>query len=315
MGRASLGLFVVLITIGGHQMDEMIKQVASTFVFPAVIAFVMFGLGLSLKKQDLIAVARRPAPFFAGLGGQLIFLPLVAFAAATVLPVPMAIVLGLILVALCPGGSTSNAIIFSIGGNVALSVALTIASSLITLFSIPVLLSFAVDYFGVEAGAISVPAAYIFKSLLMMTAIPVAIGMIIGVKMPAFAEKMIPPLKRLSLILILMIIALSMYNAREFVTEEIGTIILSAGALSTAVVLGGYFLSRFLVQDTGNRLTIAVEIGVQNTPIAIFLGSSVLGMPELSIVAIAYGVFNYGLIALLIKASGRNGPKAVSQRA
>ncbi|MEX0298980.1 MAG: bile acid:sodium symporter family protein [Kordiimonas sp.] len=296
-------------------MDEMIKQVASTYVFPAVIAFVMFGLGLSLKKQDLVAVAKKPTPFIVGLGGQLIFLPLVAFAAAIVLPVPMAIILGLILISLCPGGSTSNAIIFSIGGNVALSVALTIASSLITLFSIPLLLAFAVDYFSVEAGAIAVPAAKIFKSLLLMTAIPVALGMIVGVKMPQFAEKAIPPLKKLSLILILMIIALSVYNAREFITEEIGTIILSAGSLSLAVVLGGYFLSRLFVADLGNRLTIAVEIGVQNTPIAIFLGSSVLNMPELSIVAIAYGVFNYGLIAVLIKASGRNNSGAAVQQA
>ncbi len=287
-------------------MDDFIKEAASTFVFPAVIAFVMFGLGLSLKREDLAAVAQKPVPFIVGLGGQLIFLPLVAFVAAMILPVPLAIILGLILVALCPGGSTSNAIIFSIGGNVALSVSLTIASSLITLFSIPLLLAFAIDYFGVEAGAISVPAAYIFKSLLMMTALPVAVGMIIGVKMPSFAEKAIPPLKKLSLVLILMIIALSMYNAREFITEEIGTIILSAGFLSVSVVLGGYFLSRIFVQDLHNRLTIAVEIGVQNTPIAIFLGSSVLGMPELSIIAIAYGVFNYGLIALLIRFSSRD---------
>jgi len=289
-------------------MDELIKQLASTFVFPAVIAFVMFGLGLSLKKQDIVAVAQKPIPFFIGLGGQLLFLPLVACIAVLLLPVPMAILLGLILVSLCPGGSTSNAIIFSIGGNVALSVMLTITSSLITLFSIPVLLVFAIDYFNVEAGTIAVPAAYIFKSLLMMTALPVAVGMVVGVKMPKLAEKAIPPLKKLSLILILMIIALSMYNAREFVTEEIGTIILSASLLSVSVVLGGYILSRLFVPDIDNRLTIAVEIGVQNTPIAIFLGSSVLGMPELSIVAIAYGVFNYGLIALLIKFAGRQKP-------
>ncbi len=295
-------------------MDEMIKQVASTFVFPAVIAFVMFGLGLSLKKEDLIAIAKKPVSFIVGLGGQLIFLPAVAFAAALILPVPMAIIIGLILISLCPGGSTSNAIIFSIGGNVALSVSLTIASSLITLFSIPFLLAFAIDYFSVDAGAIAVPAAKIFKSLLLMTAIPVALGMIVGVKIPQFAEKAIPPLKKLSLILILMIIALSVYNAREFITEEIGTIILSAGSLSLAVVLGGYFLSRLFVPDLGNRLTIAVEIGVQNTPIAIFLGSSVLNMPELSIVAIAYGVFNYGLIALLIKASGRGDSEPAVQQ-
>lgn len=295
-------------------MDELVKQLASTFVFPAVIAFVMFGLGLSLKKQDIVAVAQKPMPFFIGLGGQLLFLPLVAFIAVLVLPVPMAILLGLILVSLCPGGSTSNAIIFSIGGNVALSVLLTIASSLITLFSIPFLLVFAIDYFNVEASTIAVPAAYIFKSLLMMTALPVAVGMIVGVKLPKLAEKAIPPLKKLSLILILMIIALSMYNAREFVTEEIGTIIVSAAVLSVSVVLGGYILSRLFVRDIDDRLTIAVEIGVQNTPIAIFLGSSVLGMPELSIVAIAYGVFNYGLIALLIKFSGKRTNKSVLQQ-
>lgn len=295
-------------------MDELVKQLASTFVFPAVIAFVMFGLGLSLKKQDIVAVAQKPMPFFIGLGGQLLFLPLVAFIAVLVLPVPMAILLGLILVSLCPGGSTSNAIIFSIGGNVALSVLLTIASSLITLFSIPFLLVFAIDYFNVEASTIAVPAAYIFKSLLMMTALPVAVGMIVGVKLPKLAEKAIPPLKKLSLILILMIIALSMYNARAFVTEEIGTIIVSAAVLSVSVVLGGYILSRLFVRDIDDRLTIAVEIGVQNTPIAIFLGSSVLGMPELSIVAIAYGVFNYGLIALLIKFSGKRTNKPVLQQ-
>ena len=285
-------------------MDEIIKQVATTYVFPAVIAFVMFGLGLSLRKQDLIDVARKPMPLFIGLGGQLVFLPLIAFSAATLLPFEASILLGLVLIALCPGGSTSNAIIFSVGGNVALSVSLTIASSLITLMSIPLLLSYAVDLFGLTMTDAKIDAGYIFNSLLYMTAIPVAVGMIIGVRFPEFATKAIPPLKKLGLIFILMIILLSIYNAREFVTEEIGTVILAAGLLSTSVVVGGYYLSKYFVKDMGNRLTIAVEIGVQNTPIAIFLGSSVLGMPELSIVAITYGIFNYGLIAVLIRIIG-----------
>ena len=283
-------------------MDDMIKQVASSYVFPIVIGFVMFGLGLSLRKEDLLKVAAKPRPLMAGLLGQLIYLPLVALLIGLLLPVPAVVALGLMVIAVCPGGSTSNAIVFSADGNVALSVALTIASSLVTLLTIPLLLAFALSVFGQPLdGEIAVDAPHIFKSLLYMTAMPVSLGMLVAVKWPALANNAIPYLKKLSVFLILMIIALSVYNARAFINNEIGTVILAAGFMSCCVVFGGYILSRYLVAGSDNQWTIAVEIGVQNTPIAIFLGASVLGMEALSIVAITYGIISYGLIALLIR--------------
>lgn len=288
-------------------MDAIIKELASAYIFPGVIFIVMFGLGLALNLGMIWDVLRRPRATIIGLLGQMVFLPLAAFVLAYLGLWSSLIALGLIVIAVCPGGSTSNVIVFAIRGDIALSVSLTAISSVLTLFSIPFLLGLALQYWGAETHAIVMPAGQVMKNLALMTALPIALGMITQRQAPAFAARMIEPMRKLSLVLLLLIIALSIYNARSYISAQIVQIALASTILVVTVIGGGFLMARFAGLTLSQQLVIAIEVGVQNTPLAIYLGSSLLKIPELSIIAICYGLINYALIGILIFMVRRTG--------
>lgn len=281
-------------------MDAVIKELASAYIFPGVIFIVMFGLGLALNLAMIWDVLRRPRATVIGLLGQMVFLPLAAFTLAYFGQWSSLIALGLIVIAVCPGGSTSNVIVFAIRGDIALSVTLTALTSVLTLFSIPFLLGLALHRWGAQTDAIVMPVEQVMKNLALMTALPIALGMIVQRQAPGFAAKMIEPMRKLSLILLLLIIALSIYNARSYISAQIVQIAMASAILVVTVIGGGFLLAKFAGLTLSQQLVIAIEVGVQNTPLAIYLGSSLLKIPELSIIAICYGLINYAMIGILI---------------
>lgn len=281
-------------------MDAIILEAAHDYIFPAVIFVVMFGLGLALNLSMIRKILVRPRALITGLGGQLLYLPLVAFAIAILGPWAGLVALGLVVIAVCPGGSTSNAIVFAIRGDIALSVSLTAFSSVLTLVTIPVLLGLALQFWGVGEKEIELPIATILKNLALMTALPVALGMIMRQSIPALADRLIEPLRKVSLFLILMIIAISIYNTRSYITAEIVQIAAASLILALLVIGGGLMLGKVAGLSLSQQLAITIEVGVQNTPLAIYLGASLLNTPELTVIAICYGLINYALIGGLI---------------
>lgn len=281
-------------------MDEIVRAVSHNYIFPAVIFSIMFGLGMAMNLAMIRDVLVRPRALLTGLAGQLLLLPLLAFAVATLGPWSSLVALGLIVIAVCPGGSTSNAIVFAIRGDVALSVSLTALSSVLTLITIPLLLALALQLWGDGANTVLLPVSRVIKSLFLMTALPVGLGMLLRKLSPALASRMLEPFRRASLVMLLSIIALSIYNSRGYISSEIGHIAVASGILVVVVISGGWSLARLFKLDASQCLTIAVEVGVQNTALALYIGASLLGSPELTIVAITYGIINYALIGLLI---------------
>lgn len=290
-------------------MDELIRALSHDYIFPAVIFSIMFGLGMAMNLAMIRDVLVKPRALLTGLAGQLLLLPLLAFIVAALGPWSSLVALGLIVIAVCPGGSTSNAIVFAIRGDVALSVSLTALSSLLTLVTIPVLLAFALQLWGDGANAVSLPVPRVIRSLLLMTALPVGLGMMLRRFAPSLASRMLEPFRRASLIMLLSIIALSIYNSRGYISSEIGHIAAASAILVVVVITGGWSLARLFKLDASQCLTIAIEVGVQNTALALYIGASLLGSPELTIVAIVYGIINYALIGVLI--AWRRRPHAV----
>ncbi|MDT8320335.1 MAG: hypothetical protein RQ826_07390 [Xanthomonadales bacterium] len=281
-------------------MPGSFYEFTTQILFPTVIFLVTFGMGLALTPRAFLDISKRPKVVLTGLAGQLILLPAVVFFFTMALNVPAPIAMGLILIAACPGGSSSNAIVFAIRGELALSVTLTAISSLCLLVTLPFWVKLGLLSYTPEDREVIVSAMEIVKRLLMVMATPIALGMLIRHFRTDFAIRLHTPMRRLSLFLLLMIISVSIYNVRDFLTAAIYPIMLYSLAVASILIASAYLLPRFLSFRKGERLALAIEIGVQNTVLAIFVGASVLGWDELTVTAIVYGLINYALIAGLI---------------
>lgn len=273
---------------------------STQYLFPGVIFIVMFGLGLSLTPAAFANILRVPRAVAIGLGGQMIFLPAVAIAIAVMLPLPDPIRLGLVILAACPGGSTSNAIVFALKGETALSVTLTALSSLLSILTIPLIVGLGFTLVTGDETELAMPASAMMQRLFIMTGLPIILGMTLRALFPGPAEASLRFFRILSLVLILTIIAISVRDAFHLLEDNALQILIGALSLALLVVPGAYLLAQLARLDTGKRIAITVEVGVQNTPLALVIGATLLGLPELNITPVAYGLLNYLFIGILL---------------
>ena len=168
----------------------MQESILTTLVLPVALALIMLGLGLSLKSDDFLRIFKYPKAVTIGLIGQLIILPVIALAIVKIIPMPPAIAVGLIILALCPCGASSNMITYLAGGDVALAVTLTVFSSIITIFTIPLFASLAVNYFLGKNAIVSLPIGMTMGQIFLITVIPIALGMYIQYQFPEIARRL-----------------------------------------------------------------------------------------------------------------------------
>ena len=285
------------------------------YLFPGVIFIVMFGLGLSLTAAAFVNVVRVPRAVTVGLLGQMVFLPAVAVALALLLPLPDPIRLGLIILAACPGGSTSNAIVFALKGDTALSVTLTALSSILSILTIPFIVGLGFTLVTGDAAELAMPAGTMMQRLLVMTGLPILLGMGVRGLLPGMAEASLKFFRVLSLILILTIIAISVRDAIGLVEDNALQILLGALGLVVLVVPGAYLIALLTRLEHGQRIAVTVEVGVQNTPLALVIGATLLGLPELNVTPVAYGLLNYLFVGILLLTLHRNRRGAASSLA
>ena len=270
-------------------------------VLPVLIAL-MFQLGIELDRQAFAGVVRRPAAV-AGLRGQLALLPLIAFGVGLAFRLPPVYFLGLLLVACCPGGSSSNVFSMLAKGDVALSVTLTALSSIITLFTIPPVMAFAARIVERHTEtSIDLPVAKLILQNIVLLFLPMAAGALFRRLRSEAAGRVSAVLKRVAFPALMLLAALFFLQY----TREIVANIASLGAATAAMLLlstgAGALLARSFRLGTAARRTIVIEIGMQNAAQAIAVASSplVFNNGEMAIPAIVYAlVMNVVLLAYL----------------
>ena len=166
----------------------MQENLFSSVILPIALALIMLGMGLSLEISDFLRITKYPKAVAVGLGSQVIILPLLGFVITLVVPMPPPIAVGLIIIALCPGGVSSNIITYLARGDMALSVTLTVCSSIITIFTLPILANLALNYFGLTAAAIALPVGTTMAQIFLITILPMVIGMVINFKFCQLAQ-------------------------------------------------------------------------------------------------------------------------------
>lgn len=256
-----------------------------------ILTLLMFDLGLSLRFEDFGKVFRHPWPLAVALFGQLVLLPAIALGLAYLFRLPPVFLIGLVLIACCPGGSSSNVFSKLAGGDVALSVTLTALSSIITLFTIPFIMSWATQLVGESVG-ITLPVGNLIKQNLVLMLLPVLLGIGLHYAWPNGADKTDKVLSRLAFPLLLVLITVFYIQHRHTILDNIGILGLCVTALILVAIGLSSLLSRLVKNSPRQRRTVIIEVGMQNAAQAITIASSplVFANEEMAIPAILYSL-------------------------
>ena len=261
------------------------------FIVLPILTLLMFDLGLALQPKDFQLITQRPKAMLAGLIGQIVLLPIVAWAVGSVFHVAPLFFLGIMLIACCPGGSSSNVFSMLAGGDVALSVSLTAFSSIITLFTSPFIMDLMTQHVGTDMD-VHLPVGNLLVQNLVLMAVPILAGLWIAVRHASLAQRMHNVLKRLAFPCLILLATVFFIQNREVIVREFPQLGLCMTVLILLSMAGGVGLS-WLMRLTGReQRTIVIEIGMQNAAQAITIATSpfVFNNDIMAIPAIVYAL-------------------------
>ena len=251
---------------------------AAIFIVLPILTLLMFDLGLTLKPKDFMLIAQRPKPVIVGLVGQIILLPLIAWliilSPFTSHLSPLFIV-GIMLVACSPGGSSSNVFSMLAKGDVALSVTLTACSSIITLFTLPLIMAWVTASVG-ETTDIRLPIGNLLVQNLVLMVVPIAIGFVVNIFREQAAAKIHSVLKRIAMPALVLLVTVFFLQHKQTIVTEFASLGLTMIALILATTGCGAILAWLLRLNTKERRTLVIEIGMQNAAQAITIACSPL---------------------------------------
>jgi BASS family bile acid:Na+ symporter len=272
------------------------ENLFSDILLPVAIAIIMLGMGLSLEFKDFRNIFVNPKAVIIGLCCQILLLPLIAFGIASLFNFPPAFKVGLIIISACPGGATSNLVTYLLRGNVALSVSITVINSLITLITIPLIVSYALFYFMSQQTHIELPIGTTILNIFLFTVLPVYIGVSFRHRYPETAQKIEKYLR-----FILPVLLLGIYSGVIFIDEgeesshilEYLHLVPYPFLLNLLSMLFGWIVARSTRLSRRNQFTIPIEVGLQNSALAIFVSATLLQSQTMAIVPVIYGSFSF----------------------
>lgn len=266
------------------------------YFLPVTLAIITLGMGLSLTDRDFRKIFSQPKAVITGLICQVILLPLIAYLIASSININPLFKVGLMIIAACPGGATSNLITYLLRGNVALSISMTAINSLITLISIPIVVTISLEAFIHADADIHLRVGETVIKVFLMTLLPAFAGTRIRKRLPEFAEKLERPLRTILPLLLLVVYLGVLFidqgtasaTRSDFFEIFPYTILLNAAAMGT-----GLLVARLLRLGVKNQYTISIEVGLQNSALAIFVAATLLKSNEMALVAVVYGSFTF----------------------
>ncbi len=270
-------------------------------LLPLALAYIMFTLGTGLKPSDFKVIASHPKAFFIGLINQVVFVPLVALAVVLLMSPPPAIAFGIMLISFCPGGVTSNMLTYYAKGNVALSVALTGVVSLLSVVTLPILITLAFNHF-MKGQAGSIIAVKIGVVMFLLTTLPVTIGMLARYKFTDFMVRRSGILNGLASVFFVLIVLAAIATNWQLLQEQLASIGLELVLIIVTLFIISILTAKALQLSWFDTKTIAIETSIQNSTTAITLAPIIMGVSTLPVIALPaalYGVLMY-VIALPI---------------
>jgi len=259
----------------------------------------MFGMGLSLSLNDFERVLIKPRGMILGLICQMILLPLLAFFIASVSGLPPELKTGIIIIAASPGGATSNLITYLLRGNVALSISMTAVNSIMTLVSVPLIIYLGLQAFMGEGEVIRLPVLNTILNVFLVTVLPTSLGVFTKYRFPIVARKLEKPGRYILPSIYAVIFLIAMLGTRRGDPMMVSALYMKtapyAFILNILGMLAGYGAAKWLRYGRKTQITLSVEVGIQNSALAITIASSALFLnePMMAIPAVIYGFFTF----------------------
>jgi len=277
---------------------EIISYSLIDILIGFVLAFIMFGLGLSVTETNFRRIVFAPRAFFIGLGSQMIALPIIAFIILSFSNLPDAFKVGIMILAACPGGTTSGFVTYLFKGNVALSISLTAVNSILTILTIPFIVNFSLRYYMKQEVELHLPFFSSIVQIFLVTLLPAALGVFVRKIKPVFARILQKQLKY-----ILMVLLAIVYSIKFFAGEKIGGTGLTIAEVWTIIPYAFIFnvacfafsigfgkLTRLTIRDA---FTIAMEVSLHNTTLALLIAGTLLQNQDMVKPALIYSMFSF----------------------
>ena len=242
-------------------------EIAKT-IAPVCLAIIMFGLGLGLTTSDFTRLLKTPRDFFVGFLSQVILLPVIAFGLILIIPMPIEIAMGVMIIAAAPGGVTSNVLTKFANGDVALSVSLTAAVSLLAIFIVPLIVFNSANFIGVEITK-EISMKSIAVKMFFVVTVPVLFGMIVRSLMTDFIISKTLIIQRLSIILFLIVFISIWVEEWDRIVSFIARAGLVTGILNLVMIFVGYYVAKMFASGVPQRKCISLECGLQNGTLAV----------------------------------------------
>lgn len=271
----------------------MTDNLFSHYLLPAAIAFIMFGIGINLGFSDFKKTFNRPKAVITGLVAQMLLLPVIAFIINMFFDIDPIYKVGFILIAACPGGTTSNLVTLFLKGRLALSVSLTAFNSFLILFTIPLITHLALLVYEGKETQIEMPLWETIGNMLLTVLLPTLAGMIYRHYFYGIVRRT-QKIINVSMTLFLLFVFIGIFtfeSAGSANLSEYVYLFVPAFFLNVISMFVGYLLSLVAGIRNRGRFTIAIQVGLQNSALAIYVASKLLGQPEMAVVAIIYSSF------------------------
>ena len=248
-----------------------------TKIVPFILALIMLGLGLGLKLEDFTRVFKTPKDFFVGLISQLIILPIVAYILILVLRTPPEIAIGVMIIAAAPGGVTSNILTRFANGDVALSISLTAIISLISIVTVPLIIFTSADLFEITNISQNISMTGIAMKMVLVVTVPVFLGMIIRKFAENFVASKVEMFNKLNMVFFAIFFVAAFYEERDNLINFIVQAGLIALILNLTMMAIAYYLAKTFASGVKQQKCIALECGLQNGTLAIFVSTQIFG--------------------------------------
>jgi len=248
-----------------------------TKIAPIILALIMLGLGLGLKIDDFTRILKTPKDFFVGFFSQLIILPLVAYLLIIILKVPPEIAIGVMIIAAAPGGVTSNILTKFANGDVALSISLTAVISLISIITVPLIIFTSADLFGITNISQNISMTGIALKMFLVVTVPVVLGMIIRKFAENFVNSKIQIFEKLNIVLFIIFFIAAFYEERESFIDFLMQAGFITFILNITMMIVAYYLGKTFASGIKQQKCIALECGLQNGTLAIFVSTQIFG--------------------------------------
>lgn len=262
----------------------------------SVLILIMFGIGVSLNIKDTTKVLSSPKPLIVALISQMILLPTITFALCSFVQIPNYIKIGIVILAASPGGTTAGFITYLFKGNTALSIILTSINAILTIFSIPIIVNFALKLYYGSTTEFHLPFMNTMIEIFVLTVIPASLGILLRTKNRNLAEKIEKFAKPVLIILLGIVFLLKFLGEKGkagITSDEIVEILPTALFLNVLCFLTGLFMAKVFKLGYKNEISLSVESTVHNTTMAFLISGTLLHNEQFGKVALVYAMFSF----------------------